>query len=367
MSFQKSYWLVRQKLAPFRRSWRNLIKRWSLRRSGAVKSRKLIIFMVPGGEYISGGILSIFSLHNFSREMLDTHGAEVLMSFFPGEGWATWRYVMFDNDVTIYPFEMIMSACRRAEEILLHLPEYAAPAILESIGWDRLRALRLSHGLRVNILNQNNLMMPGEEFLSRLRDCLPEATCTTAHKRYTTREHRLAWGLPTHLLPAWTAPDESPATPFETKKDLMIVSPDQSPYRERVLKRIAAELPHIELKQISRMRYQDYLELEKSAKWSLTFGEGLDGYLLGVTLRGGLGLAVFNEDFFTPEYRGLRTVFPGYDALEGGVVEVIKSLDNKAAFEECNAAMRPILEATWSPKLTREALRNYYASNLTFR
>ncbi|MDQ3621527.1 MAG: hypothetical protein M3463_03435 [Verrucomicrobiota bacterium] len=346
-------------------SARLLSKAAALQATGALRSDKLIIFLVPGDEFLSGGILSIFSLYRLSAEMTAIHEAKVLVCFYPGEGWDTAGYRMFDNNVTIYPFAMVQAACRGVRQLLLHVPEYAAPQVMERIGWERLAELRRTRGLRINILNQNNLFMAGDEFLERLRRTLPETTCTTAHPSYTTPALRRAWGLPTHFLPAWTAPDDCPATAFEAKRDLMLISPDPSAYREAVLQKLASELPGLETRVISAMRYQDYLELERTAKWSLTFGEGLDGYFIGVFLRGGVGFAVYNEDFFSPEHRGLRTIYPDYDTLLARIIEDIRSLDNKADFEACNASVRPILSATWSPARTRAALEEYYRGHYT--
>src|SRR5215470_9969653 len=48
-----------------------------LLRSPAHQANRLIIFLVPGKEFISGGILSIFNLYRLSRTMEAIHGAHV--------------------------------------------------------------------------------------------------------------------------------------------------------------------------------------------------------------------------------------------------------------------------------------------------
>jgi hypothetical protein len=56
------------------------------------------------------------------------------------------------------------------------------------------------------------------------------------------------------------------------------------------------------------------------AKWSLTFGEGLDGYFAATIFSGGNSLAVFNERFFTPAFATMQTV---------------NALDEPIAYDRC--------------------------------
>lgn len=344
-----------------------VIQAASLWRRRVSKARKVIIFLVPGDEYISGGILSIFSLYRFSQTLSAVHQAEVLMCFFPGEGRHTYHYVLFKNDVIIYPFNLALAMCFRAEQIQLHVPEYALPIVVERIGPGRLAQLRSNQDLRLNILNQNTMGMPADVFLDQLRTTLPEhLTCTTAHPSYSTEAHRRRWKMPVHHLPGWTYPDAAPATGYETKRDLMLVSPDASPHRAAVLNKIAEELPRLKIQVISGMRFEDYLKLASVAKWSLTFGEGMDDYFLSTFYRGGVGFAVYNDFFFTPEFKALRTVYPDWKTLALKIIDDIKALDNKPAMESYNTAVRPLIINIWSYDKTLAALEAFYRGNYTF-
>jgi hypothetical protein len=334
--------------------------RHELLKSGAPHARRLVIFLVPGKEFISGGILSIFNLYRFSREMGAIHGAHVVMCHYPCEARGASRYVMFENDVTIYPFEMVMATSRTASDVLVHVPEYAAEQIVNCLGWKTLRHHRVQRNIRVNILNQNALMMPRPEFLARLRELIPDLTCTAAFPRFVTPEQRQYWNVPLHLLPAWIRHDEGYTTPYEMKRNLMIVSPDSHPQRETVLRFLGETFPEMEIRVIWNVRFDEYLKLEKLAKWSLTFGEGLDGYFGGVILRGGVGFAVFNETFFTEEYRDLQTVYPDYPTLLGRIADDIRSLDNRDAMAAYSAKVRALFAESWGPQKTRAALAAFY-------
>ena len=329
------------------------------------KARKVIIFLVPGHEFISGGILSIFNLCRFTRALSWLHRAEVLICFYPGQASHACRYTNFENDEIISPFEMALKWCVSAREILVHVPEHDLKELVEITGWDQLARLRKSHGLRLNILNQNNLMMPDREFVRDLAAKLPETTCTAAHPIYATAEWRNHWGVPLHFLPAWLHRDDAPASDFQSKRNLMIVSPDANPHRETVLAGLARAFPEMEIRVICKMRFEDYLVLERQARWALTFGEGMDGYFVGVALRGGVSFAVFNADFFTAEFRELPTVYPDYETLERRIADDIRCLYDPGKFNACSTKAHDLCRKYWGPDRTRAALEQFYRGHYT--
>lgn len=341
------------------------IQRLALLSEDAASIEKLILFLVPSNEFFAGGILSIFSLYRLSRSMEAIHGARVLMCFFPGEARPVFRYKKFKNEVLIYPFNMVLKTCHKAQEMLIHVPAYAFEQIISNLGDQYLRYLRDRYNLKINILNQNILMMPDVSAVRSLQEIIPDLTCTTAHPSYCTPEQRQYWGVPMHHLPAWFYPDDAPSRPFETKRDLMIVSPDPSPSREGILDTIAVALPKLEIQVIQDMPFDKYVALEKEAKWSLTFGEGMDAYFMGTFLRGGISFAVYNDFFFTADYQGFRTVYPSYAVMQQRIVDDIRSLNSKDEMEGYNAQVRPLLDGTWGPNKTRIALESFYRRELT--
>jgi hypothetical protein len=325
--------------------------------------KKLILFLVPGQEFFSGGILSIFSLYRLSRSMEAIHGARVLMCYFPGEAGADFKYRKFRNEVVIFPYEMVLDACCNTSEILFHIPCYAFSQLIHRLGKHFFDDLQQHCTVRVNVLNQGTML--DAPTVQWLKEVVPNTTLTTAHPGYCTQEQRLSWGAPLHLLPAWFYPDDAPSRPFETKRDLLIVSPDGCPWREAVLGTIAAAMPDLEIQVIQDMPFDKYISLEKEAKWSLTCGEGLDAFFIGIFLRGGVGFAVYDNFFFTAEYQQFQTVYPNYDVLQKRIVDDIKSLNRKEEMEAYNSKVRPVLDRTWGPEKTRMALESFYRGDLT--
>ena len=338
----------------------------SLSIPGATRSSKIIVFLLPGqDDFLTGGILSIFYLYRFSVGLSAIHNAKVLMCFYPGEG-GRWRCRPARSRIMIYPFELAMAVCARAKSVHVHIPEYIVQEFLDQMGCERLAQLRQEHGLRINVLNQNALLMPSQETIERLREAVPELTCTTAHLSYTTAEYRRRWGVPVHYLPAWIYPSDPVVSTYARKRNLLIVSPDPSPFRDLVLQKISAELPHIKIQVISDMPFEKYLKLTQAAKWSLTFGEGLDDYFAAVSVRGGVGFAVYNDDFFTREYKDIRTIYPDWDTLIKNIVRDMRAMDNEEEMRSYTAKVRPLLMGGWSEATTRQALRDFYENKFTF-
>jgi hypothetical protein len=61
-------------------------------------------------------------------------------------------------------------------------------------------------------------------------------------------------------------------------------------------------LPELEIQVGRDTPFEKYVALEKKAKWSLTFAEGMDAYFIGTFLRGGRGFAVYNNFLFAEDY-----------------------------------------------------------------
>ena len=328
-------------------------------RARALRSRAIIVFLVPHGEFISGGLLSIYNLYRMSVDMKGMHQASVVMCFTPGRFTGRWSNAAIDRQVTICPFRLALLAFPRAKNILVHVPEYLLESFAEQLGLEKLKELS-RQGLRLNILNQNVRMMPSVAVIDEIRKAVPDVTCTCAHPSYSTCTYQKTIGIPVHHLPAWTYPCEPVVSAYEEKENVFLISPDRSEWREPVLKMIRRELPHLHIEIVSNMPFHDYLKLAQRAKFSLTFGEGLDDYFIGVFLRGGIGFAVYNEEFFTDEFREAKTVYPDWPALMSGLVADLRNLEEKSIYDATSAPIRGFLKTIWSADKTERCLRSYY-------
>jgi len=106
--------------------------------------------------------------------------------------------------------------------------------------------------------------------------------------------------------------------------------------------------------------------LIRIAKWSLTFGEGFDGYFLEPVFSGGIGFAVFNDRFFTPEFAELETVYPSWEVLMDKIAADIQRLDEPVAYHQYWRRVYDLGSNLYDPDRFRENLRKFYRGEYTF-
>jgi len=112
----------------------------------------------------------------------------------------------------------------------------------------------------------------------------------------------------------------------------MIISPDEHELKSAVLGTISKNMPDIRLQIIQNLTYEEFKSTISRAKWALTFGEGLDGYFIEPIFSGCVGFAVYNEQFFTHDFRSCRTVYPSYQSLLDSICNDMTELDNEDSF-----------------------------------
>ncbi len=324
------------------------------------RRKKLVIFFIPGIQRVTGGVLQIFSLHRMTRELLGGVDTDTLICWLPGEGWDSHHFDGFSNDVTVFPLEMVLDTIATDCELMFHLPEYATAAFIKHVGMRRLARLRAAHRLRINILNQNIESMAAPRLVAGLKRMFPDLCCTAGNPAWATEEEQRRLNIPIHVLPTWYYPDDAPWLPYEAKRNLMIVSPDRNPHRERVLGAIGEALPDLEIKVIQGLKYEQYLEFERAAKWSLTFGEGLDGYFYGPVLRGGISFAVSNGTFDLPGLETIRTAYADYEVMAARIAADIRDLDSKERYEAYNRTVREPFLRAFGRERTATGLSAFY-------
>ena len=85
--------------------------------------------------------------------------------------------------------------------------------------------------------------------------------------------------------------------------------------------------------------FSKFVELQKEAKWTISFGEGWDGYSAGQFRNGGIGFGVYQLNFAKKyfNYDNLpHFLFKSYDDLEREILNRIAEYDNEDTFESTN-------------------------------
>lgn len=333
-------------------------------RERIVSTKKMMVFLVPEIDTVTGGVMSICHIADRSVGMRDVHGCEVILSTMPG-GKTLSGYTGFACDWRIFRFQQIVSLLPQLEELYIQVPDAYVSPLLRYMR----RHKDLFRGIsdtRLNILDQNIELMPPPEEVRELAACFGRATQTCAHERYCTAEFRERYGIPTHLLPA-DIPARFYHIPYGEKENLIAYSNDENPHKERVLAELKERLPEYRFLMIENMAYDEYLKTISRAKWTLTFGEGWDCYYIQPYFSGSIGFTVFNEAFCPERMRASPTAFPDYETLSQRIEQFIRENDKEDLY--C-AKIQEVLAILYPPAppdaVPYDALLEFYRGNYTF-
>ena len=290
-------------------------------------STKLIIFLIEGADYktgierISGGIISIVSLAEETARLRTVHGAEVVVCTFPDQHLLD-KHTLFENNTPVFRYEQMQKYFTEVRQVLVHVPEYLTEFFLNNLVSRKLNWINTRDYCHVNILNQNVTLMPNADCLDKLKSGVDLVTITSAHEKYCTRQFQKKYGVPLHKFGVWISPEKYYFKSYEEKENLMVVSPDFHPAKERVLAKLN-EVPKLKVQVIQNLTYEEYRQLISRAKWTLTFGEGLDGYFIEPIFSGAVGFGVFNDIFFTQDFLECKTVYASISELADRIVNDI--------------------------------------------
>lgn len=331
-----------------------------------LRAQRLIVFLTPGQESRSGGVLSIAALYRESAALRHIHRARVVLCTLPGDPHLP-KYTWFENSNYILDLEALLRRGRQLDYLMLHIPEYAVDQVIDwltSVSETLLQNIREVH---LNVLIQNIDLLDlvkGRNLTGLLR--FGKVTCTTAHEAYSNLATRKAMGVTLHRLSVYAGPELFAPTSYQDKEPILIVSHDEHPLKQQVLEQIAQALPELRIQVIQDLTYEDYRKLIQRAKWSLTFGEGLDGYFAEPVFSGAVAFAVFNERFFTPAFAHLETVYPSWEVLMERIVADLQRLDEPVAYDRCWRQAYDLLSGLYNTERFRENLRMFHRGEYTF-
>jgi hypothetical protein len=329
----------------------------------SLKAKRLIIFLTPGHDFRSGGILSIGSLFQESAALKDIHNATVALCTVPGDPFLL-KYTWFENRNYILDLESLLRCCRHLEYLQLHIPEYTVNQVLTWLTRVFPRLRRQVDDIHFNILLQNIDLVRGQN-VRGLRQ-FGMVSCTTAHESYASSETRDALGIPVHRLGCYHGPELFSPLGYKDKLPLLVVSNDEHPLKQLILNKISKAHPQLQIQVIENLSYESYKELIRQAKWCLTFGEGLDSYFTEFVYSGGVSFAVFNSRFFTPAFSKLETVYPSWDVLRDKICRDLSRLDEPIGYNRCWHEAFVLLGGLSGTERFRENLRKFYRAEYTF-
>jgi len=322
------------------------------------RTRDLAVVLAPGIDRVSGGVLSLSSVFAESRRMLHPPDSDAMMCTVPRDPPLV-RYSKTSIDVTMFQLPQALGFFPALRRLFIHIPEFYTSLARRDFTNPRFRAHTQRLRLHFNILLQNIELIPSPADIRALQQ-VGTVTCTTSHDAYLQNEKVNALGCPIRRLSTYVSPEQYERVPLRLREDILVVSPDPHPMKELILKDIRAAFPNLRLVVVRNMSYKDYKALVAQAKWSLTFGEGLDGYFIETIFSGGVGFAVYNPGFFTPDFQGLRTVYRDYGQLRIQILKDLRGLDVPTEYSEYQDLQFRTCASHYNFDAYVERLRNLY-------
>ncbi|MCR2831980.1 hypothetical protein NR402_17175 [Acidithiobacillus ferrooxidans] len=316
----------------------------------AEMAEKVMVILIPEHNEMSGGIYSFFSIAKAAYMLRHKHDYRVLLMTRPNPHDETYlRQRNFRNSEDVFRFEQIVR-CRKAKAIYLHIPEYMTSSFVDLLDERTYNYLRSRERLYVNILNQKVDIMPKKEAFEELRTLADELTQSVAHHAYFGQKFAARYDTPMLLLPAYTDLSEYKPIPFEEKDKLIIYSPDDANYRDAVLEALAKGLPDYTLREIRGITFDRYMDLATRCRFSITFGEGFDGYLAQPIHQSGVGFAVYNDEFFpSKELANYCNIFVSGEAMVSDIVDRVRTLErDPELYRRTNQAMIDVYDKLYS-------------------
>lgn len=329
------------------------------------KARCMVVFMVPPGPIITGGVMSIYSMCQCSRELLPD--AACLLATGPGF-FTHAANEKFRNSEKVYRWRQVVANAGHLERLTLHIPEIFSARFEGSLNRKDREFLAGLPYLQINILNQNIELMPDRQALQGLYRLTRNVTQTTAHHRCATQETCDRWGMPTHGFTAYIDMSQYAPVPFHRKSKTIVLSPDANPYRESIVKTLGEGLPDYRQVVVKSLTFVDYMDLVASSRFAVTFGEGFDGYFCNPLIVGSVAFSVYNKDYFSDaSWLELKNVYASYeDMLENLVADIRRLEDSPQEYGELASRGLGKIQTLYRYEDFKDNLRRFYARQYDF-
>lgn len=319
-------------------------------------ANKLIIFIVPDKDEVNGGILSIISLAEETAKLHTNLNASVFISTLPGD-LPLYRFTKFNNSETVVDIELLLTRVSPDAQILVHIPELYVQKFSRQIS----SLVKAYPSVRwgFNILLQNIDFIPEKRDVDVIAQ-FGNITCTTAHQAYSNKATEMLLGCPVYHFSTWASPEKYIFKPYQQKSNLIVVSPDNSLERNNILGSVKRKMSGYEFRVIKNLTYEEYKELISKAKFSITFGEGLDGYFTEPIFSGGIGSAVYNDRFFTDDFSGLPFIYKTWEQFQVNFPQDAISIDNEQDYQATHLRQFDLLASKYSHDKYIQNLINFY-------
>lgn len=333
----------------------------------SVDIKNLVLILFPATSAITGGMISILNIANVSRQLVGNEGCKVQVAYYPGQR-ASCFYRRCKNEEIILNFSDIADNFPNVEHLIIHIPEYVTEFIFKDLSEKESNYLKNIENLQINIMNQNICGMPDPSKLEYLKEFTENITQTTAHHRYTNQEICDRWAYPLYAIYPIMEPESYIQSEYEAKQNIICYSKDQHPMKEAILNKLRIERPEFQLVEIKDITFEQYKQLISDAKYTITFGEGCDGYFSEPIASGSLSFSVYNDVFFPSEkYKTFKNVYSSYNEMLESICSDIDFFENNVdEYKNLSATVLKELYDIYKMEDYFESLCNFYNGVPTF-
>jgi hypothetical protein len=334
-----------------------------------LEASSLIVFVVPGLDWstskepISGGVMSIASIYEETLKLNDLHNAQTVMCTHTNDCLLI-KFNRFENSIPIFRFEQLAISFGNVKEVIIHLPEYMTSNFITTLH-KREKEWLANKNVHYNILIQSIRIAPSVEAVRCLLNHANKVTVTTAHEKYSSPFYRKLYDVPLHKFSTWVSPEQYYFRTYINKDNLIVVSPDEHPIKDSIIDSLQ-KIPNLTVRIIQNLTYGEYKQLISRAKWSLTFGEGLDGYLIEPIFSGAIGFAIYNDDFFTEDFKQFHTIYKTIVEMENEIVTDIQSLDSEVVYEKYQKEQFVLCAKHYSESEYKKNIASFYKGEYTY-
>ena len=322
--------------------------------------REKIVFVVPNGCFISGGILSIINMYHIAVGLFPQKDVflATLASFQKAD---TYRDVKTDARVINLKY-FLPDWLEQGDKILLHVYEDGLMAFLENI--KKMGLLPKLKNVTLNILNQNQNFMPSEKEVGKYAHYFGKVTMTLAYESNIKDNQCKYLDMAPKHVGAYFEGEDPELVPFGKKENLCVLSDDKHPLKAAVKKKLIEN--GIEVYDTYPVPYNEFVRLQKRAKWTVSFGEGWDGYTMGQFNNGGIGFGVYQPEFAQSYFDAGNLplfLFDSYEEMAERILERIALYDDAGRFEEENRKWVSVMAQSYninSREKVRERWIDYY-------
>ena len=156
---------------------------------------------------------------------------------------------------------------------------------------------------------------------------------------------------------------------FEEKEKIFVLSPDKHKNKDEIINILKKEFPDWDFITVKNLTFSEYMDLASRAFFSITFGEGFDGYFMQPSSVNSIGIAVYNDDFFPDNsWKNLDNVFESYEDLSQNIVKFIKEYSQSPQkYTELSKLNKKLQDKIYNFEKFEDNIKRFYEKKYDFK